>query len=186
MKAHQIINYDSILQTLDQPGCPFCRYMKNYQSALMQEPAKKDLRHLCSFHTWGLAATQRATSAAQLFLTLLNKPSDANASLPCDICVLLNLEDDRRVREFISCQNHKLVTQWLRSHAALCISHGTKLKHGASALLSTSISSILEDNRNGLIQELTRLLSDEDSTTPNWGVLGHAAEFLVSQRGLRP
>jgi hypothetical protein len=185
MKAHRIINYESILQTLDQPGCPFCRYMKNYQSTLMQEPAQKDLRHLCSFHTWGLAATQRATSAAQLFLTLLKKASDANASLPCDICVLLSLEDDRRIREFISCQNHKLVILWLRSRATLCIAHGTKLKHGASAILSTSISSMLEDNRNGLIEELTRLLGDRDSLEANWGVLGHAAEYLVSQRGLK-
>lgn len=186
MKAHKIIDYESVLQALSEPGCPFCRFMRNYQSLLLQEPSQKDIHHLCNFHTWGLAATQRARSAAQLFLTLLEKPLDSCFTSPCDICILLELEEGRRIREFISCLSHKLVAHWLRSSPVLCLAHGTKLKREAPLFASASISSIIDNNRKVLAQELTHLLDDYQSDDPAWGALGHVAEFLVSQRGLRP
>jgi hypothetical protein len=57
MRTNKVLNYESILQVLGEAGCPFCRFMKNFQSALLQDPREKDIRHLCNFHTWGLAAT---------------------------------------------------------------------------------------------------------------------------------
>jgi len=185
MRANKIANYESILQVLGETGCPFCRFMKNYQTALMQEPSQKDIRHLCSFHTWGLAATQRASSAAQLFLTLLEKTGDAPNTSACDICVLLGLEEDRRVREFISCLHHKLVTSWMRLHPVLCLEHGMKLKHGAPPVTGAVIDSIIENYRRQLAEELSQLRNVHDPAETKWGTLGHAAEFLASQRGLR-
>ncbi len=38
MRAHKVLNYESILQVLGEGGCPFCRFMKNFQTALLQEP----------------------------------------------------------------------------------------------------------------------------------------------------
>jgi len=38
--------------------------------------------------------------------------------------------------------------------------------------------------RKQLVEELTRLRDEYQSDAAKWGVLGHAAEFLVSQRGL--
>lgn len=186
MRANRVANYESILQVLGEPGCPFCRFMKNYQAALMQDPSQKSVQHLCNFHTWGLAATQRAASAARLFLTLLNKPEEeANAS-PCDICVLLGLEENRRIREFISCLHHKLVVQWLRSQSVLCLGHGVKLKHGVSAATAAIIDSIVERCRMQLAEELSELQNVYEPAETKWGALGHAAEFLASQRGLHP
>jgi hypothetical protein len=37
--------------------------------------------------------------------------------------------------------------------------------------------------RKQLIEGLERLRDDYKSDTANWGLLGHAAEFLASQRG---
>jgi len=70
MRAHKVLNYESILQVLGEAGCLFCRFMKNFQTALLQEP-EKEVHHLCNFHTWGLAATQQAVSAAEDFIALL-------------------------------------------------------------------------------------------------------------------
>jgi hypothetical protein len=56
MRTNRIINYGSIKQALGEPGCPFCRFVKNYQAALLQGPPEKKVHHLRSFHTWGLAA----------------------------------------------------------------------------------------------------------------------------------
>lgn len=183
MRANKILNYESILQVLDHTGCPFCRFMKNFQAALLQDPTVKVIHHLCNFHAWGIAASQQAASAAGVFLDLLAARSDP-IPYSCDICTLLQLEEDRRIREFIGCAHHKLVEQWMRSQAVLCIIHGNKLKAGAHPLFASTINSILEKNRETLIEEITHLQDDYQHDTAAWGALGHAAEFLVSQRGL--
>jgi hypothetical protein len=160
--------------------------MKNFQSALLQDPGQKEIQHLCNFHTWGLAATQRAVTAARVFQGLLAKDLDESLSPACDICLLLQLEEQLRIREFIGCLEHKLVSQWLRSQAELCIAHGTKLKNSASPVLMATVGSIMERYRNRLVDELARLTRDDPNDNAQWGLLGHAAEFLAAQRGLRP
>jgi hypothetical protein len=186
MRANKIANYESILQVLGETGCPFCRFMKNFQAALMQDPSAKDIQHLCSFHTWGLAATQRASSAAQVFLTLLERQPGTSAVSSCDVCVLLEIEEDRRVREFITCLNHKLVVQWLRLRPVLCLWHGMRLECGVPPVIASAIHSIMENYREQLAEELAQLRDEYELAEAKWGTLGHAAEFLASQRGLRP
>jgi hypothetical protein len=183
MRAHKVLNYESILQVLGEAGCPFCRFMKNFQSALLQEP-EGEVHHLCNFHTWGLAATQQAASAAEHFITLLAEQSGDDSSSSCTICSLLREEEDLRIREFIGYADHKLVAQWLRSQAVLCMVHGAKLKHGASPIVASAINAIMERCRQQLVEDLARLHSECFPDAERWGVLGRAAEFMVSQRGL--
>ncbi len=85
MRANKIMSYISILQVLGEPGCPFCRFLKDFQAATLQAPGNTEIHHLCNFHTWGLAAMQRAPFAAELFLTLLEEDPRASPKLPCDI-----------------------------------------------------------------------------------------------------
>jgi len=186
MRTNKIMNYESILQVLGEAGCPFCRFMKNFQAALLQDPAQKEIHHLCNFHTWGIAATQRALFAAQVFLNLMSKQSDDPPAFPCDICILLQMEEDRRIREFLGCAQHKLVAQWLRSQAALCMIHGTKLRQSASPVIASTIGAVMERYRSRLAEDLTRLRDQYQPDSAEWGLLGHAAEFLASQRGLHP
>ncbi len=184
MRAHKVMNYESILQVLQESGCPFCRFMKDYQASLLQEPGSKQIHHLCNFHTWGLAATQRASAAAELFLSLLHQEPGPAIDGPCDLCILLQEEEDFRIREFTSCLRHKLVAQWLRSHAVLCMIHGTKLKRDVPPVIASTISAIMESYRTQLVKDLTRLCDLSEPDAAQWGLLGHAAEFLVSQRGI--
>lgn len=185
MRTHRIINYESIKQALGESGCPFCRFMKNYQAALLQDPAENKIHHLCSFHTWGLAATQGAASAARLLMNLLEKEMYPAEMATCDICVLLEIEEDRRIREFISLLNHNRVAQWLRTQPILCVPHGTNLKQGLPQATALAINSIMDKYRGYLVCELRRLHEEYQPDAAKWGVLGHAAEFLIAQRGLR-
>ena len=177
------MNYQSILQVLGEAGCSFYRFMKTFQSALLQEP-EREVHHLCNFHTWGLAATQQAT---QLQRTLCLFFGNSLVEVPgpsCTICTLLREEEDLRIREFIGDADHELVSQWLRSQAVLCMVHGAKLKHSASSIVASTINVIIEKCRRQLVEDLTRLHSEYLPDAEKWGVLGRAAEFLVSQRGL--
>ncbi len=61
MRTHRhLVIYESILQTLNEPGCPFCRFLKEFQAARLQSPKDVAIHHVCNFHAWGLAAVRDA------------------------------------------------------------------------------------------------------------------------------
>ena len=88
MRTHrQLVVYQSILQVLHEPGCPFCKFLKEYQAGRLQKRSESETHRLCNFHAWGLAAVQDAPAAAQAFIGMLSEPeSIANGTQACDVC----------------------------------------------------------------------------------------------------
>ena len=184
MRTHrQLVLYQSIMQVLQESGCPFCRFLKEYQTARLQNHPKESIHRLCNFHTWGLAAVQDAPAAAQVFIKLVNEPVSLSKA-ECDICREVLAEEDLRIHEFLSCLSRADVSHWLRSSAVLCIPHGEKLQRQVSPVLASRVDAIIENYRLQLAQDLQQLRDEPESERPGWGALGRAAEFLVSQRGL--
>ena len=186
MKAQkQLIFYHSILDVLSEAGCPFCRFLKEYQAVSVQNRTDRTISHLCSFHTWALAAVQNALTVSRVFIDLLEDTSSESDEKPvCGICSEVSAEEDRRIREFASYIHRTDVSNWLHTDAALCVPHGTKLKRYVQPAVAARIDTILEEHRRQLIQELEMLCGRPQADKPGWGSLGRAAEFLVSQRGL--
>jgi hypothetical protein len=181
----QLVFYESILEVLQEPGCPFCRFLKEYQAARLQNRPEIETHCLCSFHTWGLAAVQNALTAAQVFIKLVDEPVPISKEVTaCDICNEIVAEEDRRIREFVGCINRTDVSDWLRANAIFCIPHGIKLRRQVQPMIAARIDVIIENCRQQLTQELQSLRDKPESERPGWGALGRAAEFLVSQRGL--
>lgn len=186
MRTHrQLVVYESILQVLQDSGCPFCRFLKEFQTATLQNHPKENIHRLCNFHAWGLAAVQNALAAAQVFIKLVDEPAKASISESgCDICREIAAEEDLRLRELVSCLSRTEVSHWLRESAALCIPHGLKLRRHVPPVLAARIDAIIENYRQQLAQELKHLSAEPESDRTGWGALGRAAEFIVSQRGL--
>jgi hypothetical protein len=88
MRTHEIKEYDSVLQTLGEPGCPICTFLKNVQTRLLQAEAPDQIFTLCNFHTWGIAAVRHAEDAAKIFLSLIDSPFD-HENRKCSICLRL-------------------------------------------------------------------------------------------------
>ncbi len=78
--------------------------------------------------------------------------------------------------------------QWFRTNATLCIPHGLKLRRKLPIALISRIDSAMESYRQQLSADLEHLRNEllPESDRIGWGAVGRAAEFLVSQRGLRP
>jgi hypothetical protein len=186
MRTHKrLASYQSIVQVLSEPGCPFCRFLKQYQADRLQNHSKEDIHRLCNFHAWGLAAVQNAPEAAQVFIRLVDEPPSLSTSnAECDICREVLAEEDLRLREFVRCLAQPDVSDWLRGAAVLCIPHGLKLRRQVPLALGSRIDAIIERNRQRLEQELEHLRDEPEQDKAGWGALGRAAEFLVSQRGL--
>lgn len=187
MRTHrQLVVYQSILQVLHESGCPLCRFLKDYQAARLQKRSESETHRLCNFHAWGLAAVQDAPVAAEAFIRILGEPElNANGNQACDVCKEVMGEEDLRVRELATCLHRPVVADWLRTEAVLCIPHATKLRRLVPIILASRIDAIVQKYRLQLKQELDQLCNEPDSGRNGWGALGRAAEFLVSQRGLR-
>ena len=184
MRTHrQLVLYQSIMQVLQESGCPFCRFLKEYQTARLQNHPKESIHRLCNFHTWGLAAVQDAPAAAQVFTKLVNEPVSLSKA-ECDICREVLAEEDLRIHEFVSCLSQADVSHWLRGAAVLCIPHGEKLHRQVPLVVAARVDAIIENNRRQLAQDLQQLRDEPEPGRAGWGALGRAAEFLVSQRGL--
>jgi hypothetical protein len=181
----QLVFYQSILEALPGSGCPFCRFLKEYQAARLQKHSEQEIRRLCNFHTWGLAAVQNALTAAEVFLNLVERTAaEVGSETSCDICHDVTAEEDRRIREFVGCIHRTSVSDWLRKDAVLCIPHGAKLRRQVQPVVAARIDSIIENYRRQLMQELDILRNTPEADRAGWGSLGRAAEFLISQRGL--
>lgn len=186
MRTHrQLVVYQSILEVLQEPGCPFCRFLKEFQAARLQNHPKEEIHRLCNFHAWGLAAVQDALAAAEVFIKLVDDAARYFAiASECDICREILAEEDLRLRELVSCLSRTEVSHWLRESAALCIPHGLKLRRQVPPVLAARIDSIIENYRQQLAEDLKHLSAEPETDRAGWGALGRAAEFLVSQRGL--
>ena len=187
MRAHrQIVLHESIEELLHEPGCPFCRFLKDFQAIHLQGDSAKDIRRLCNFHAWGVAAVQDAQAAAEIFLTLVNENgSMADQGPDCDVCRKVLDEEDRRIRELVTLLGKPEIVRWLRMEAIFCIPHAIKLRQKAPLMLTARIDMIIRDYREQLKDDLIQLRNEPSPDRSGWGALGRAAEFLVSQRGLR-
>jgi hypothetical protein len=182
----QLVVYQSILQVLHEPGCPFCRFLKEFQTSRLQNRSEVETHRLCNFHAWGLAAVQDAPIAAQAFIGILNEPqANANGAQSCNVCDEVSVEEDLRMRELATCLHRPDVADWLRTEATLCIPHATKLRRQLPPVLASRLDAMVQNYRQQLKQELDQLRDEPSQDRSGWGALGRAAEFLVSQRGLR-
>ena len=182
----QLVLYESILQVLREPGCPICRFLKEYQAVRLQKRSESETHRLCNFHAWGLAAVQDAPAAAQAFIGILSQPElNANGAQACDVCSEVAAEEDLRLRELAACLHRPSVADWLRQEAVLCIPHAARLRPRVPLALASRIDALVQNYRRQLKGELDRLRHEPGMDRSGWGALGRAAEFLVSQRGVR-
>ena len=187
MRAHRlIVVHQSIEELLHELGCPLCRFLKDFQAIHLQGDLAKELHRLCNFHAWGVAAVQDAQAAADVFLTLVNQNGSMTEQRPdCDVCSKVLDEEDRRIRELVTLLGKPDVVGWLRTEAVFCIPHAVKLRQKVPLTLTARIDMIIGNYREQQKDELLKLRNDPSPDRPGYGALGRAAEFLVSQRGLR-
>ena len=184
MRAHEVKRYDSVLQTLSEPGCPICAFLKNVQARLIQEGNVAEFLQLCNAHAWAIAAVRQTETAAQIFLALISTRS-AYGNHECSICLRLKQEEILRMQELLTALNRRPVVEWVKKHGVLCLPHGLKLRAEASIADRRLIDNLLEKRASELEAALRQLLTGASSgDSHHAGLLGRAAEFLVSQRGI--
>ena len=184
MKAHEIRQYESVLQTLGEQSCPICAFLKNVQTRLLQEGDAEEFVQLCNAHTWAVAAVRETETATQIFLSLLESRSDYG-SHECSICLRLEQEEVLRTSELITAFGRRSVLEWMKKQAVLCLPHGLRLRNQAPIGLRALIDQVLDRRAAELRATLTRLTAEAArGESRRCGVLGRVAEYLTAQRGI--
>lgn len=184
MRTHEIKEYDSVSQTLGEPGCPICTFLKNVQTKLLQTETPDQVFVLCNFHAWGIAAVRQAEDAAKIFLSLIDSPFD-HENRRCSICLRLEQEETFRVRELIAKLSSRSVAGWLSKHGVLCIPHGLRLRAEAPESVRDLVNAVVSRTSREMRAALTSLIAEAaQGSTGHSGLLGRAAEYLVAQRGI--
>lgn len=186
MRPTKIESYRSILDVLDLPGCPLCRFLKNYQSILVQQATTMTIRRLCNYHVWGVAATEKTLPAACLLQSLLATQGEPDVPSDCDICTAIRVEQGYRIQEFVKYADGLRVSHWLRTGSAFCALHGHEVQQSLPSDIASEIAANMRAYRFQLGKQLSELCGGRDPDSAKDGTLGRAAEFLISQRGLRP
>jgi hypothetical protein len=170
-------------------SCPVCGAVKHFQESLPGRLRTEAQPQLCNFHAWLLAKSAQAEVAAALFLSALRaKERLAAPTSPsaCSGCGRIHEEEVTRLKEVTGeLERNSLTGMWLKEHARFCLRHMTELKKQVPA----SLRKILDEMSGTGLAELERELGEflqqaRQGDHSGGGVLGRAAEFLVSQRGI--
>jgi hypothetical protein len=174
---------NEIRQYLDKSGCPVCARLKKCQSDLLGGDALADAHGICNFHAWALAKSAPAVSAAGVFLSALREA--ARSENACSFCARLSEMESQSIaalRQLLTQQRDK---EWMHRFGRLCLAHALELERLVSDPEKNTIREIVQRIREELDRELASLLRNSSAAdSSGGGVLGRAAEFLASQRGL--
>jgi len=186
MKSDAVACKLTVSQALARGACPICGVLKEFQSALADKIQMAGNLRLCNFHTWLLARVAPAEGVVAFYLKMLDRSSRTKVGpSECDFCRRTLEEEKARLHELVQHMQRALFLESMKSQVSLCLDHAHKLEQCAPLKLRPVISEIVERTRSELKQELGAFL--EQAVRGNHaggGILGRAAEFLVSQRGL--
>lgn len=185
MRAHTVRDYESVIQALNEPGCPLCAFLKNIQARILQEDDVGEFRAVCNAHAWALAAVRRSAAAAEIFLSLIEGSVEPEQH-ECTVCMRLDQEETLRIQELLASLNRRHVIEWTERRGVFCLPHGLKLRAQASDTERLLVDRALARRRSELERDLRLFIAADtgQAEEKHGGVLGKAAEYLVAQRGV--
>lgn len=181
------IRFGALSGESERVGCPICAFLREFQSQYLRSLDSENVHGLCGYHTWRVANTVNAVTAANVFLHLLdNQTKTAPSSQKCDICARTRIAEDSTVYQFCTeLSNHDLQTA-LNKCRSLCLRHAASVSAHVPAGRRRSIHLVLRNHVEDLKAGMSCLLNDSNARqTRHAGILGRVAEFLVAQRGLK-
>jgi Mn-dependent DtxR family transcriptional regulator len=185
MRLSKPVDIQEISQALQKDACPICMLLKNLQATALRNVTSAEVVGLCNFHAWALAAAVDLARVAEVFLKLLDSADPAHP-VTCSICARIREEEEQRLKELVDKMLGNNLRNWLVEQGSICLPHSEKLLRVAPVKLRPSIEKLIARRRADLSKELEEVRDQARlGEHRGGGVLGHAAEFLVSQRGVR-
>ena len=103
----------------------------------------------------------------------------------CDWCGALRQYESERLEDFAREMRRTTFADWVRQYGTICLYHADRLIATVPEPVATLIREVVAKNKDEFQKQLAEF--DEKlhrGEKDGGGVLGHIAEFLVSQRGV--
>jgi len=179
---------NTVFNSLAKGVCPVCWLGRAFQNELIERLHTEDAEVVCNYHAWAIAAAAPASSAAEVFLSMLRgegREKSRKEHASCDLCTSIREHEATRLRELATEMRRTRFSQWLERYGTLCSFHGKSLQFMVSEEHAWIITKVIKNNRQQLEELLEAFASKARSGEhTGGGALGRAAEFLVAQRGL--
>ncbi len=179
-----------MIQALARGICPICTLMRAFQNSMVEAPHRCPAASLCNFHAWSLAGASPAGETVPILRSMLEnsaiEPISGPTELhPCDWCVALRDHEDEKLAEFAREMKRDSFRSWVTQYGTICLFHGRRLMRFLPGPEAEVIRQILASNQEEMERQLMAFdVKVRRGGKGGGGVLGHIAEFLVSQRGI--
>ncbi len=115
MRLSVPLEYQKVSEALLKGSCPFCTYLKNFQSKILRDlKAPEQIKAICNFHAWAMAAASNKAVASCVFRVLLEQPPIKEA-YECNVCAQIRAEEDTRMREFAGELSQSRIVEWVKA-----------------------------------------------------------------------
>lgn len=178
----------SITSIATRTACPVCVALKEFQNDLLKHFRPEQCRHFCNTHGWVVANSAPGEFAAETFLNAIArgdwKPARPDSD-QCDLCRKMHDEKEARLDEISRQLCETKLRSWLHNFGVLCSRHGYEVMAKLPEDMQGNIQELIDRNREEIrvtLEAYRQKVHKGDHT--GGGVLGRAAEFLVSQRGI--
>ena len=182
--------HSPVTQALARGICPICTLARSLQNAMVESPHRYPAAKLCNFHAWSLAHAAPAIEAVAILGAMVEHlpagpDCDAMEVHRCDWCMALREHEDEKLAEYARELKRENFRNWVTRYGTVCLFHGRRMLDVFPSPEAAIIRRMLATNRDELQKQLAEFeLRVRRGETGGGGVLGHIAEFLVSQRGL--
>ena len=180
---------EEITQGFAKGHCPVCCLVAETQERLIAGTQRAEISMLCNYHAWMMAKGAPADRAARVFLQLLERSKNSQAVArdeACSFCELLRAEEVIRLEEIGEEFKRPKTREWMKLHVSFCLKHAWQLDPLLTPPMRQLLLEIAVRSHNELKEELNILLEHlRRGDRTGWGVLGRAAEFLTSRRGMK-
>ena len=176
-----------VAQALIKGTCPICALLREFQNELIESASPEGAGHLCNFHAWAVAHATPANSAIGIFARSLDSAESYRShESTCGLCSQIRSEEQLRIREMAKeLTGRATLSQWMLQHGSICLHHAPQLRRSLPTRLQPIVTKIVQRQIAELKQELEAYRQQLDQgINAGGGVLGKAAELLVSQRGI--
>jgi hypothetical protein len=187
VKTVKAVSYAGIAHAVEKNRCPICNALKDFESSLLESAKGPKAVDFCNYHGWLLARAARADVAAGVFRNLLQlwKEAKTVAAVRCEFCQKLREEEKAVLAELADQLSNSTVAELMEEHGTVCLAHGVELSTRLPASSQNLLARIVARRYRDLDADLAAFAKiAEAGHHVGGGVLGHAAEFLFSQRGI--
>ena len=179
-----------VMQALARGVCPICTLLRAFQNAMIDAPHGHPADSLCNSHAWSLAGSSPAVEAVPILRSMLEaaavRPAtDVIELRPCGWCEALREHEEERLTEFRCEMKRVMFADWMRQYGTICLLHARRLIETLPGPGAEVIRQIVTNNQEELERQLAAFeVRVQAGERGGGGVLGHIAEFLVSQGGV--